>query len=812
MRTIAVVAVHGVADQKPSESARQIANLLTDLSPRGRYSTFVEEGIRIPVEPVRVSTDGPPAAPRGRRAVFEERNPDAIARHRRGKAEGRAAVDAGAVATPPPDVAFMEDQLREYEPDADMVFETVRVAGTHAATGAGVHVFEAYWADLSRPAAGLLAFFLELYQLLLHLPSVGRNAVDYARAAHAETAGWGAFSWLHRWSIRWLTVFIAAMNLVMATLIPAILAPRLMRTASPGDRFAFGAVLAYAILGLAVLTAVAEVLRRSRPIAWPLWVAAPLVAFALGCTLAWPLCGALGTGRVLVFEVWLLTAAVAVLVLRKYDEMRPGALLTGVAALLATAATLAACLYAAVPSEDDQVAAVMTTIELVDVALALVWRIHVPWLVFTIAWGVACAAASPRARRQAAWQTVWTAQATLCLSTVVFANLTLAGWQALFTGAGRLVGDADFAPVAVDGLSGRLLGLPPESMKLRDYIATVIEVSATSAFVWSTIVLGIVLAVTTWSIFPCVLAEAAPPRGQPRDREPLRRLGRWLSRGLQLIPAALWTLPVLYALVIAAGIHDLSTGHGADPWSRKAIAAAGASVLGLIAARFWLPGASGVLDVVLDVDNYLRQHPRHATPRARMAARHASLLRFLVTPEACGRHYDAIVIVAHSQGSVITADLLRFLRAAEPRIEGLAADPWIARLRTRPVILFTMGCPMRQLYARAFPWLYEWARPAGEAGRIRPHPHDLGIETWRNAYRSGDYVGRMLWRDDTDDRAWDRRADDPQSAGAPRVVAFDGEHCAEMCIGAGAHTHYWDHHGADIARELDRLIMGCAVR
>jgi len=39
-KKVAVVVVHGVADQQPSDSARQIADLLTHLCPFGTYSTF----------------------------------------------------------------------------------------------------------------------------------------------------------------------------------------------------------------------------------------------------------------------------------------------------------------------------------------------------------------------------------------------------------------------------------------------------------------------------------------------------------------------------------------------------------------------------------------------------------------------------------------------------------------------------------------------------------------------------------------------------------------------------------------------------
>jgi hypothetical protein len=130
------------------------------------------------------------------------------------------------------------------------------------------------------------------------------------------------------------------------------------------------------------------------------------------------------------------------------------------------------------------------------------------------------------------------------------------------------------------------------------------------------------------------------------------------------------------------------------------------------------------------------------------------------------------VIVAHSQGTVITADLLRFLRdAASPN-----DDPQIARLAAMPVYLFTMGCPLRDLYAARFPRLYHWAR--------RPEPAALGVRQWTNAYRSGDYIGRSLWPDE--------RTDDSTRT--------------DVCIGAGAHTHYWDRTAPMIAEMLDRAI------
>jgi hypothetical protein len=163
-------------------------------------------------------------------------------------------------------------------------------------------------------------------------------------------------------------------------------------------------------------------------------------------------------------------------------------------------------------------------------------------------------------------------------------------------------------------------------------------------------------------------------------------------------------------------------------------------------------GFRPLVRVGLDVDNWLREHPLASNPTARICGRHVSLLRHILawrdttSPED---RYTAIVIVAHSQGTVITSDLLRFLTLECKRGN---RDHELDRLRSGkvPVYLFTMGRPLRQLYGLRFPFLYGRARD-----RKGPDPASLGVQEWINAYRSGDYVGRYLWPAGEDRLAWD---------------------------------------------------------
>ena len=139
MTKVAVVAVHGVADQSPSSSARSIADLLcTD----PRYGSFTEVPLRVARERMAPGPQPPPG-------------------------------DAG--------LAYMHAQLVEYRPeppeerDAGTVYETVRLEGTRHADASKVHVHEVYWADLSRAGDTWFRLVAEFYQLILHLPSLRRG-------------------------------------------------------------------------------------------------------------------------------------------------------------------------------------------------------------------------------------------------------------------------------------------------------------------------------------------------------------------------------------------------------------------------------------------------------------------------------------------------------------------------------------------------------------------------------------------------------------------------------------------------------------
>jgi hypothetical protein len=199
------------------------------------------------------------------------------------------------------------------------------------------------------------------------------------------------------------------------------------------------------------------------------------------------------------------------------------------------------------------------------------------------------------------------------------------------------------------------------------------------------------------------------------------------------------------------------------------------------------------IDAVLDIDNYFADPPNRQPPRARIYSRYASLLAHL---RDAG--YARLVIVAHSQGSVISAELLHYLHA-QGRLRDIVGGMRIA--------LVTVGSPLRDLYAERFPLLYRWmgSRERGftNAG---PAATDLGATEWVNACRSGDYVGRFLWTPHTDASRFTIATVGPDG----RVAARRAGDRTEFCLGAGGHTHYFSDDAVALAAEIERLVAGGA--
>src|SRR6202030_2375372 len=163
------------------------------------------------------------------------------------------------------------------------------------------------------------------------------------------------------------------------------------------------------------------------------------------------------------------------------------------------------------------------------------------------------------------------------------------------------------------------------------------------------------------------------------------QLADWLSRGLdspRAVTSLFWYS--IFAVPLVFGFLDYLYSRGElDFYLAKHTPVANGldfalafslSLLNLVGAKLALSGAAiaaiiyrygrGPLDILLDVDNYLRTSPLDNAPRARIAERYVSLLRYIAaqkTPQG-EPYYGSVVIVAHSLGALISAGLPPFLQ------------------------------------------------------------------------------------------------------------------------------------------------------
>ncbi|EGV18795.1 hypothetical protein [Thiocapsa marina] len=280
------------------------------------------------------------------------------------------------------------------------------------------------------------------------------------------------------------------------------------------------------------------------------------------------------------------------------------------------------------------------------------------------------------------------------------------------------------------------------------------------------------------SVLPSTALEGNPlPLRERMDGCRTDRLKRWLDSGFVAMAGAAWVLFTGLAVLVAG----YSLGLVKTEWLPQTLlgntlvtalgAAISLSVPMVLLFRDQLPNAIRIpLDIILDVDTWLNRHSGPSSyPRGKILARALSLLRWMHSTHG----YRRIVIVAPSQGSVITADLLRLLKSDPGMVRRVFGDS------PPDIRLITAGCPLRQLYALRFPTEYGWVEKAETRG---PDPDDLfGVSKWINLYHSGDYVGRALWEPEPDR---------PMPLGDNAIP--DEVDKMDVLLGAGAHTHYLD--------------------
>ncbi len=936
---VAVIAVHGVADQESGDTARAVVQLLVSSAPAGTcYTSSSTEDLtlRVPplgprssaLHPVAHRRDATPRgedrslakafaqsarsdfqraewrAPRTMRAAVHERGANRAAhREAPGSEEGRqaaAAIDRGVAIT---NYLLTKHCDNGAQPES---WQTTRIdlqrhdrgpdkrEGSADDSTADVHVYEMYWADLSRLSGAMPRIVSELFTMVFRLSKLGRETVDEAwgRLGCARDPG-APFAGLHQcaWSVvgglqialDWAFVNGLALLFTQLALL-AIVFATLGFTAGMTESWLHRGVA----FALAAMSALRFLYRRGDDKFWQASLPVVVCALSLAALFAAP-----------VLLQWLTACALLAVVtglnefaLRVADDRFPFVHVVGrwmwaasMALMIASALYETRVVGASVSWRDTWVHAALYATEIVLLAVKWWWIVAGLALVVWLVAGLV-------AEREAGYESrasIATGRLGIAVSFGMFLAVTMTVWAMMEGVLDASVDGVDDRPCvfaleepekAASGhfyppnaclwsttqaeVGGRYLtglAMPSARAVLDDRY-----LRSTSAF---SLLAGLLVCLLLYLVVmfaPSVLAELKLLVERRRDAfqrtvehardvahvnvlrqartERARELGRWLTAGYRrfdLFVLGVAIVGVLMSFGIAtlffATLFDLAGHHD---WmaalERRAsdatqlllkpliFSAAGVgaalSLLGGTLSRH-IPSLRGPLDIALDIDNHFREFPRTNIPRARIFSRYAALLDHIAA-----QGYERVVIVAHSQGTVISAELLRFLSSRDQCAPRPGDSPRLDRAGTAlpPVSLLTVGCPLRQLYAARFPGLYAWVL-ANNGHMFGPRAADIGVQRWMNAFSSGDYVGRWLWSRATPGT----RLDHPMTnvvAHEPfgRRDVYAGFHPTppdethlrdarevEVCLGLGAHTHYFERDQTTVAWLIDWLVRAAPV-
>lgn len=837
MSRTAIIAVHGVADQKPGETARSVAALLHEYPQAGvKYEPFVEEQLSLPVRKICVGKRQTQGSKWKMLSSFFERGEYLSTNPARSDDPGTASLE------------FMADQVSSYDPEDTetvgrdyLTYHTIRLRSPGQSSigtgqsGESTDVYEMFWADQSRLGSGAFQVLVSFYQLVFHVCSLGRDTLDFARVEFPDSK-----------RLRWARVAHAVVNFCLTLLAPILnlgllLVLLLVAPAKVPVNLQLSVAIATSFaIGISSIVA-SLIVRdgRGRPSSLPslIGLSGCLVAAALlSCCFLFP-----GyTVRILACE-WLVVAAVGfTLIVDRYASSKPQARLVG-GVLGSLILGLVIFELASNASSHDGVASAA-----IRCALVIFLGLELTWIAIAIGLVVAFVAtvtglrfqgSGPATRLQ---RSLGTAFVSLILPATLFIVVTVLLYTPLLY-------------VSTPGKYGFLV-LPEVELRMpwvqqcmsviskqaaKTFPTTLHEtprwlflVTVTLAFPQILAAWGIAGGIAIWSFLRSVIVESSRPPVSDSDRSD--HVGRMLTVGFGRLGLVFGFLFFAFPVVFTIGSfwkRDLNAGA----WS-MIISSMGAVTVFVVVtgklddiiAKVWPP-----LDIILDVDNYLRTRPTTKNPKSQIFTRYVSLLRFVAS-----QGYDKVLFVCHSQGTVITSDLLRFLRKhPDPELAGLG---WNRVYNSEDrghdfskLYLITMGCPLRQLYGWRFPHLYEWARHEGhregddfhwsnaaigkDIGQAcRPDPADLGVQRWINAYCSGDYVGRHIWREDDLGRPeYNAQTLYTPWGGNPEHESRDswqGDYRRrELCFGVGAHTHYFEDCASDLAVLISQVLKSPSV-
>jgi hypothetical protein len=374
---IAVIAVHGVADQPPHDSARAIASLLLNHNQSEKqvqYTPFYESTLRMGVRPVNVSQKSPrlERSPQQNSPVAPIHNypesPDSQSSHEEYLTKIEDCLDMNAH-------EFIWKQLHQYKGmGVQSTYETVRLEGSRLGQGnepqPDVHIYEMYWADLSRLGTGIFRILGEFYQLLFHLSSLGVHAVDSAYQEHQNT-WWNWYKNTQAGAADVLSMLIPILNLYLLLTVPITLPGNIPAQYLPIITWSSLAIISVTLVGLCLFWLKATFrLWSVPPILLVVGVIGLVVSLKKESSIPWP---TLGYYPILAFEWCALAAIIMWLLMREYSRHSPlaGKVSTVIGVFLAGIITKL-LLYA--PNSHQGIAeAAFKTVEIIYLILGSAW-------------------------------------------------------------------------------------------------------------------------------------------------------------------------------------------------------------------------------------------------------------------------------------------------------------------------------------------------------------------------------------------------------------------------------------------------------
>jgi hypothetical protein len=265
---VAIVVVHGIADQKPGQTVREVARLLC-LSERGAapYEQGEIQSVLVPVE--KLEPGGGPLAGAAPAPMVQEARKQERARRAPGTPSGfyQAHQAAAEIAAPPvilgvPEAKDLGMALNDYLlgrlvlPEDEALYESTRVSLRRRADHRALDLYEMYWADLSRLGKGGLRALSALYQLFFHLSTLAADVVDQVSLAAHGGAGWRLLQRFHAWAAWLMKGPLALLQLPMLLMVAfgsaALVSPELQGQLLAAA-FGVAAVVLTALAGLAWL-------------------------------------------------------------------------------------------------------------------------------------------------------------------------------------------------------------------------------------------------------------------------------------------------------------------------------------------------------------------------------------------------------------------------------------------------------------------------------------------------------------------------------------------------------------------------------